>query len=476
LDQAERLGHSFGDLTPAERLEPPAGSRAAPDGVVQRKPGEWQTDNTIATALGIKSGWFSTAWGPLKKKIKAYKKLPHIHFKRRHELLTEMVRLIAGWKADEKHVQPTTDTRVNSIWNILPSLEGKIQTERGELTTERQSETTARQTELAEGGHSVARHGPEVSDAALLERLLTGMAPDRRLSPTPGASSRFDDYTIWLAARQQAATDLGGFIHDAQQAVLQWSLANPLQRLQQEQQRTHQETLRVAPLVRQAGISYGQAKNTPGEAAAENLLEQRKQELKTARADEKAATEAFQKPGRDLARDLSAAGEMPLQVDDTAGQVNTDFEDTVELRGQYTVVVDHGERIGTGFEGLVELKIKDLLPDVADWTNVNNPVPHSERTIKRVLGGKGFSGDKSAFARYMRTPANLLTMKQKEEKKLFMRTQSAGDLQQSLTNLRVPNTQLFNANLPVTNINTANWDAIQHFPMKGGTAGIQDNW
>ncbi|MCV2863545.1 hypothetical protein [Defluviimonas sp. WL0075] len=52
-------------------------------------------------------------------------------------------------------------------------------------------------------GHSLDRHGPNVTDEELLIRLQTGQAPDGKTSFC-SASSRFDDPVAWLAAREIA--------------------------------------------------------------------------------------------------------------------------------------------------------------------------------------------------------------------------------------------------------------------------------
>jgi hypothetical protein len=61
----------------------------------------------------------------------------------------------------------------------------------------------ALQLEAMDGGHSVARHGPEVSDADLQKRLTTGVAPDGVFSPTK-ASTRFNSYEDWMQTRDAA--------------------------------------------------------------------------------------------------------------------------------------------------------------------------------------------------------------------------------------------------------------------------------
>ncbi|QYK39859.1 MAG: hypothetical protein KF887_10265 [Paracoccaceae bacterium] len=53
-------------------------------------------------------------------------------------------------------------------------------------------------------GHSLARHGPEVDDTLLLNRLVTGIAADGKESTTK-KSSRFDNFESWLQAREESA-------------------------------------------------------------------------------------------------------------------------------------------------------------------------------------------------------------------------------------------------------------------------------
>jgi len=54
-----------------------------------------------------------------------------------------------------------------------------------------------------DGGHSVVRHGADVTDEELKKRLETGIAPDGKISPTP-ASTRFKSHKEWLKTREDA--------------------------------------------------------------------------------------------------------------------------------------------------------------------------------------------------------------------------------------------------------------------------------
>jgi hypothetical protein len=65
----------------------------------------------------------------------------------------------------------------------------------------------ALQLEAMDGGHSVARHGPEVSDADLQRRLTTGIAPDGKISFAP-ASTKFNSYESWMKTRDAAMQEI----------------------------------------------------------------------------------------------------------------------------------------------------------------------------------------------------------------------------------------------------------------------------
>ncbi|MFN4157972.1 MAG: hypothetical protein ACK4GO_06160 [Gemmobacter sp.] len=60
---------------------------------------------------------------------------------------------------------------------------------------------------VGNAGHSLDRHGPEVSDEKLLRRLTTGIAPDDKTSTTK-KSSRFDNFESWLQAREISAQEV----------------------------------------------------------------------------------------------------------------------------------------------------------------------------------------------------------------------------------------------------------------------------
>lgn len=65
----------------------------------------------------------------------------------------------------------------------------------------------ARRLDNLDNGHSIARHGPEITDDALKHRITNGVAPDGKISPTR-SSTRFDSYDDWIDTRQKAFDNL----------------------------------------------------------------------------------------------------------------------------------------------------------------------------------------------------------------------------------------------------------------------------
>lgn len=78
------------------------------------------------------------------------------------------------------------------------------------LTKESYFKNLANAYEQSDGGHSVDRHGPDVTPAQLEHRLRTGVAPDNKFSPAP-ASTQFTNYEIWVKTRQIALEEWAKF-------------------------------------------------------------------------------------------------------------------------------------------------------------------------------------------------------------------------------------------------------------------------
>ncbi|GJD19161.1 hypothetical protein RIVM261_041170 [Rivularia sp. IAM M-261] len=105
-----------------------------------------------------------------------------------------------------------TQENITTAHVFYPSTTGTPQSVAGVFGTSAksfspQSKSKAQQYEKQDNGHSLDRHGPEVTDKDLINRLTTGVAPDGKISPTP-ASTRFNNYDDWLVTRQDAMNDI----------------------------------------------------------------------------------------------------------------------------------------------------------------------------------------------------------------------------------------------------------------------------
>ena len=61
--------------------------------------------------------------------------------------------------------------------------------------------------ERVDSGHSIARHGPQIKDNVLEDRVTTGIAADGKFSPTQ-ASTRFTNYETWEKTRELALKEI----------------------------------------------------------------------------------------------------------------------------------------------------------------------------------------------------------------------------------------------------------------------------
>jgi Domain of unknown function (DUF4157) len=67
----------------------------------------------------------------------------------------------------------------------------------------------ATELEKADGGHSLNRHGPGLSNQTLEERLTKGITPDtKKIVNAPLASTRFSDYQAWVQTREAALNQI----------------------------------------------------------------------------------------------------------------------------------------------------------------------------------------------------------------------------------------------------------------------------
>lgn len=178
---------------------------------------------------------------------------------------------------------------------------------------------TADHTANPHAGHSLGRHGPQVTDAQLQSRLTTGTAPDGAFSPAPGTSSRFNSHIDYIQTRQAAATSAANAI-----ATLQGRLAPLL---------TAYETACVTFLTTPGGPAKGAA------GAARNA----------ARTAVTNATGTITNPSpTELA---VVVQNFPMPATTPPADVPGLVAGMITLRPTYKVVVDHARDIGTAFVG-----------------------------------------------------------------------------------------------------------------------------
>jgi hypothetical protein len=79
----------------------------------------------------------------------------------------------------------------------------QIAVKTGDAKAEASFKAQALALDKADKGHSVGRHGPEISDQALQARIKTGFAPDGSLSPAR-LSTKFVSWRAWVESRDAA--------------------------------------------------------------------------------------------------------------------------------------------------------------------------------------------------------------------------------------------------------------------------------
>jgi hypothetical protein len=115
----------------------------------------------------------------------------------------------------EKASQRIREIRANRLMNptdpnagaIFPGNSKKLAGQRIAAMSEDRALEVGQRLERIDGGHSLDRHGAQVTPQQLDQRLKTGIAPDGVVSSAP-ASTRFDSNKNWLLTRQQAFESL----------------------------------------------------------------------------------------------------------------------------------------------------------------------------------------------------------------------------------------------------------------------------
>ena len=417
-----------------------------------------------------------------------------------------------------------------------------------------QQELIARVTEAAEEGHTVARHGPEVENVALQKRLFTGIAPDNRLSPAPGASSRFATYADLLTTRQAATTAVATAISAAQNHVLAWRntvlvpgvpVAIATARTDEHTTATANVGLALQGIAEFKRINRLDALNTEIKALEEDLagrMEDREavaselegpwdMETSTRGAaatgddataltlqqdaltdqiagiakllSEKQRVLAMSDQGRSdarelhlgairvqgTARDAQTAAEsdrdfpgrtlktylnqkcIGLNVDDTVPATTFALGANVRLLGKYSVLVTHGQSIGSGATAAEA----DAVALTAIVSAVEaDPQPKSYADIVVVLQGMGLVSQLEALAAFLDDPVNLALAKTKEGAKVYKTVAHVASLDKTFTNFEVTANALFDGANHPNAPDTSAWKVIQHFPTADPKDGVQE--
>jgi hypothetical protein len=332
------------------------------------------------------------------------------------------------------------------------------------------------------GGHAIARHGPNISDAALQKRLYSGMAPDNALSPAPGSSSKFKTYAAMIQTRQAAASALKSEIVSAQSKVLKWKM----NAIGKGKLKEIDDSMIANEASKQSAFDKANASHTKlmsdlaadrslGPKVPESLSNKINSEQKLDAAKKQAITSAEEvvTPGKNLLRLWPSHSKLDLDIKEAANEGT--LEDNVKLTESYTIVVKHSEAIGEGFKSDDAISLTDVTKQAAlnpDADKAIAFIPKSIVNIKAALVALSVGGNIDEFATYLSDAGNLEKARKKGSKggKIYKATQAAGDLHKTSTNLKVEgDKKLFSSDLgskddkPVK-IDTANWPAFQHFP------------
>lgn len=102
---------------------------------------------------------------------------------------------------DDVNIDRLTDKQKSDVGDLLDTVENtldEIETARGNAQTEAQLKDSN------DGGHSIQRHGPDVEDKDLQDRLKTGYAPGGKVFSPTRKSCKFSSYGEWETTRNAA--------------------------------------------------------------------------------------------------------------------------------------------------------------------------------------------------------------------------------------------------------------------------------
>jgi len=116
------------------------------------------------------------------------------------KVLLDQINLLLEGAEDSEMLEPEQATEINDLFKQMNDLVEEMK----EHIAEKRNE--AKDIDNNDGAHSVARHGPDITDQQLQSRLKTGYGPDGIFSPA-AKSSRFNSYDDLLYTRTRAFED-----------------------------------------------------------------------------------------------------------------------------------------------------------------------------------------------------------------------------------------------------------------------------
>jgi hypothetical protein len=233
--------------------------------------------------------------------------------------------------------------------------------------TEADAEKEAKALETRDGGHSLGRHGPAVSDQQLKDRITTGVAADGAFSPVGagGLSTKFASHKDYIETRDAAVAAV-----DAAATKTKGALT----------------PLTTAYLTAAQAFANETAGATKGVKAGEMAA------AKTALEN---AAKAITNPSADK---LSVKVQSPpIRGGTKAGEIPAMVATMVQVRPSYSIVLDHRRPVGSGFKGTGAATTvtdpshtdpsKPAKTGAGNATTAAIPAPTKTRTSFDVSGG-----------------------------------------------------------------------------------------
>ena len=160
---------------------------------VQLTPTVWVGSPDILRILNLPHGWFST-WKKIKARIREYNSLADAALDQRRSKLNEIRPLIVEWEANPRHTAASTEPRIQNIRAELPILKHYIQHDYTEIAVAADNIT---------GGHAEVRHGADLTDQQLQDRITTGQDRTGTAAATD-TRSRFASHDLLVSTKNMA--------------------------------------------------------------------------------------------------------------------------------------------------------------------------------------------------------------------------------------------------------------------------------